>query len=599
MKRHYLPLVFSLLLAVLILAEDEDDDAKPIYVAPKFVRPTVTGSPLLVDWFEDVDALDKKWIRSRGKKDDVEDSIAKYNGEWEIGSPTKKVIDGDMGLIVKTKARHHAIATKFSRPFTFDGKPLIAQYEVKYEEGQECGGGYIKLLSTGAEKKLSEFTDKTPYTIMFGPDRCGQNVKVHFIVRFTNPKSGVITEHHAKQSNKPISSYFDDRRSHLYTLIVHPNDKFQVLVDNYEIMSGSLLTDLEPSITPPATIDDPDDKKPADWDEREMIDDPDARKPDDWDEDAPKEIEDKSAVKPADWLEEEPVHIHDPAAKKPDDWDDELDQQWEAPLIPNPKCKDVSGCGPWKRPMIANPNYKGKWKTPRISNPAYKGKWSPRQIENPNYFEAHPYKQMTPISALGIELWTMSANIIIDNIYVGDDVDAAASFASQTFSLKQTQESAYENVMSPNGGVLHHLVSATEERPWLWAVYVLAVLVPVVVIALVCFGRKSRSPAADYKKTDEPQPDDEVPDLVGDEEEPADAVTEEKQAEDGKRESDSETRNRSKSPARKQRAAAKTKVDLEKDNESASQEGSAAEDDGAVAGTSSPKGKRVRQRRQD
>lgn len=33
-----------------------------------------------------------------------------------------------MGLIVKTKARHHAIATKFSRPFTFDGKPLIAQY---------------------------------------------------------------------------------------------------------------------------------------------------------------------------------------------------------------------------------------------------------------------------------------------------------------------------------------------------------------------------------------------------------------------------------------------------------------------------------------
>uniref|UniRef100_A0A915AI32 Calnexin n=1 Tax=Parascaris univalens TaxID=6257 RepID=A0A915AI32_PARUN len=128
MKGHYLPLVFDLLLAVLILAEDKGDDEKPVYVAPKFVRPTVTGSPLLVDWFEDVDALDKKWIRSRGKKDDVEDSIAKYNGEWEIGAPSKKVIDGDMGLIVKTKARHHAIASKFARPFTFDGKPLIAQY---------------------------------------------------------------------------------------------------------------------------------------------------------------------------------------------------------------------------------------------------------------------------------------------------------------------------------------------------------------------------------------------------------------------------------------------------------------------------------------
>ncbi|KHN84996.1 Calnexin [Toxocara canis] len=465
MKWWHMSPVLSLLFAVCVLADD-DASSKPAYVAPKFVAPTVVGSPLLVDWFDDVKALNKKWILSRGKKDDVEDSIAKYNGEWEIGPPKKKVIDGDLGLIVKTKARHHAVAAQFSKPFTFSGKPLVAQYEVKYEEGQECGGGYIKLLTVGAEKKLSEFTDKTPYTIMFGPDKCGQTAKVHFIVlmgeyceweigppkkkvidgdlglivktkarhhavaaqfskpftfsgkplvaqyevkyeegqecgggyiklltvgaekklseftdktpytimfgpdkcgqtakvhfivRFTNPKSGIVTEHHAKQPSKPVSSYFDDRHTHLYTLIVNPDDTFKVLVDNSEIMSGSLLTDLEPSITPPATTDDPDDKKPADWDEREMIDDPDAKKPDDWDEDAPKEIEDESAVKPSDWLEEEPVHIHDPSAKKPDDWDDELDQQWEAPLIPNPKCKDVSGCGPWKRPMIANPNYK-------------------------------------------------------------------------------------------------------------------------------------------------------------------------------------------------------------------------------------------------
>ncbi|VDM41317.1 unnamed protein product [Toxocara canis] len=71
--------VLSLLFAVCVLADD-DASSKPAYVAPKFVAPTVVGSPLLVDWFDDVKALNKKWILSRGKKDDVEDSIAKYNG---------------------------------------------------------------------------------------------------------------------------------------------------------------------------------------------------------------------------------------------------------------------------------------------------------------------------------------------------------------------------------------------------------------------------------------------------------------------------------------------------------------------------------------
>ena len=43
---------------------------------------------------------------------------------------------------------------------------------------------------------------------------------------------------------------------------------------------------------PPQEIDDSDDKKPEDWDERERIPDPDATKPDDWDETAPAKIVD-------------------------------------------------------------------------------------------------------------------------------------------------------------------------------------------------------------------------------------------------------------------------------------------------------------------
>lgn len=65
-------------------------------------------------------------------------------------------------------------------------------------------------------------------------------------------------------------------------------------------------------------VQDPDAKKPDDWDERENIDDPDDSKPEDWDK---------------------PEHIPDPDAKKPDDWDDEMDGEWEPPMIDNPEYK--------------------------------------------------------------------------------------------------------------------------------------------------------------------------------------------------------------------------------------------------------------------
>lgn len=71
-----------------------------------------------------------------------------------------------------------------NKPFTFSDKPFIVQYEVTLQEGQECGGSYIKLLSSGIETTdLTLFNDKTKYTIMFGPDKCGNDFKLHFIFR--------------------------------------------------------------------------------------------------------------------------------------------------------------------------------------------------------------------------------------------------------------------------------------------------------------------------------------------------------------------------------------------------------------------------------
>eukprot|EP00493_Phyllostaurus_siculus_P022406 UN22738 len=180
-------------------------------------------------------------------------------------------------------------------------------------------------------------------------------------------------------------------------------------------------------------------------------------------------ISDPDAVKPDDWLEDESKLIADPNAEKPSDWDDDMDGEWEAPQIDNPKCESVSGCGEWKVPQIKNPEYKGKWRAPMISNPSYKGKWKPRNIPNPDFFEdKEPYK-MTSIAALGLELWSMSDNIHFDNFLITDDRNVADQWAKDTWELKHKEELSGGSSSS----VVQAVMDITNERPWLWAVFVL------------------------------------------------------------------------------------------------------------------------------
>lgn len=103
-------------------------------------------------------------------------------GIWSIEEPKKHGEDGDLGLVLKSKARHAAVSTLLTKPFYFEDEPLIVQYEVNFQEGQECGGAYLKLLTLDDKlddnEDLKQFQDKTPYTIMFGPDKCGSDHKV-------------------------------------------------------------------------------------------------------------------------------------------------------------------------------------------------------------------------------------------------------------------------------------------------------------------------------------------------------------------------------------------------------------------------------------
>ncbi|KAJ1302523.1 hypothetical protein OPQ81_002840 [Rhizoctonia solani] len=94
-----------------------------------------------------------------------------------------------------------------------------------------------------------------------------------------------------------------------------------------------------------------------------------------------------------------------------------------------------------------------------IDNPAYKGPWSPRKIPNPSYFEdLHP-ANLNKIGGVGIEIWTMTEDILFDNIYVGSSPEDAAKLAKETFVVKQKIEKELADAEKPKDE------STSEEAP--------------------------------------------------------------------------------------------------------------------------------------
>ncbi|GES60936.1 calnexin precursor [Aspergillus terreus] len=429
-------------------AHAEEADTQPDATTSLAEKPTFTPTTLKAPFLEQfTDDWQTRWTPSHAKKEDsTSEEDWAYVGEWAVEEPTVlKGMEGDKGLVVKNPAAHHAISAKFPKKIDNKGKTLVVQYEVKPQNSLVCGGAYMKLLQDNKKLHAEEFSNASPYVIMFGPDKCGATNKVHFIFRHKNPKTGEYEEKHLKappaaRTNKVTS---------LYTLIVRPDQSFQILIDGEAVKNGTLLEDFNPPVNPEKEIDDPKDSKPSDWVDEAKIPDPEATKPEDWDEEAPYEIVDEEATMPEDWLEEEPTSIPDPEAEKPEDWDDEEDGDWIPPTVPNPKCADVSGCGPWSPPMKKNPAYKGKWSAPLIDNPAYKGPWKPRKIANPNYFEDKTPANFEPMGAIGFEIWTMQNDILFDNIYIGHSVEDAEKLRKETFDVKHPVELAEEEALKP------------------------------------------------------------------------------------------------------------------------------------------------------
>merc|ERR1712039_338106 len=291
-------------------------------------------------------------------------------GKWEATTGKWFKDAQDKGIQTAQDSRFFGIAASFDS-FSNADKDIIVQYQAKYEKDVECGGDYLKL---GAKMDdATTFGDPTAYNIMFGPDKCGYTKRTHLIFNYKGKNVLKKSDLAYKQEGEGTS--------HLYRLVLKPDNTVRVEIDEEKIYEGSLKEDWE--LLKPKEIPDPEDKKPEDW------------------------VEEKRIV--------------DPAAKKPDDWDDEEDGEWEAP-------------------MIDNPEYKGEWSVKRISNPAYKGFWEQKKIANPEYKDDDTLYSFADFGFLGFDLWQVKGGTIFDNIILTDDVAEADAFAKKWKELSEVEK---------------------------------------------------------------------------------------------------------------------------------------------------------------
>jgi calnexin len=432
--------------------------------------------------------------------------VDNVTGQWalkEVSVP-QGIPHSKMLFMTKAEA-YYGLSTQFSEPLNLHGRTLVVQYEVRFQDPLHCGGAYMKLFHKD-NFSPEGLTNETRYIIMFGPDKCGgQMDKVHFIFRHKNPISGLYEEKHMTEA-PPIKS---DKLTHLYTLIVRPDNSFEVLIDGESVKKGDLLKDFLPPVIPPKEINDPADVKPANWVEIAEIDDPEAKKPDDWDEDAPEFIKDPERLQPPEgWLLNEPKTIPDPDAQQPEAWDDIIHGEWEAASVPNPKCEEAPGCGEYEVPLIKNPAHKGKWKAPKIANPAYKGPWKARQIPNPYFHEdLHPHN-FEPIIGVGFELWMVEKNVGYGNVYIGTDEAAVHEWNKAHFipksKIQQEEQKKLESTPAPTvtpkpgfagtvtkvvGNMKRRLAQLCAESPVAMIALLVVVVVVAVILALLCGGR--------------------------------------------------------------------------------------------------------------
>ena len=182
-----------------------------------------TEKLFFVESFDDEPFTAGRWVKSLDPK---------YVDQPILYKSANMPADGyanDNGLQLSKEMRYYGFGSTFAQPLDFKGKKeVVIQYELKLEESLTCGGAYIKLPRASPTFNMAYLNNDTPYTIMFGPDKCGSgNNKVHFIIQHQNPLTSEWEEKHFTDT-PPVKT---DKNTHLYTLALRDDNTFAIYVD--------------------------------------------------------------------------------------------------------------------------------------------------------------------------------------------------------------------------------------------------------------------------------------------------------------------------------------------------------------------------------
>merc|ERR1719235_541562 len=181
---------------------------------------------------------ESRWVVSENK-----DDLGKFVVTAGINGDSSNV-----GLKTSQDAKFYGISAA-TKEFSNKDKPLVVQYSVKHEQGIDCGGAYLKLGGSPFDGK--KFHEETPYNVMFGPDICGMTKRTHLI--FNYKEKNLLKDKDMRTES--------DELTHVYTLVVKPDNTFAVSIDGSEVESGKLADGWK--FLEPKEIDDPEDKKPS------------------------------------------------------------------------------------------------------------------------------------------------------------------------------------------------------------------------------------------------------------------------------------------------------------------------------------------------
>lgn len=365
----------------------------------------------------------------------------RYRGKWKAEQLfALQSRRGERGIVAKDKEVSHAISHKFRHPISAPNQTLLIQFEARAQFLFLCTSGFMKLF-TDPDFDPAEFSNSTAHILEFGPERCDKfnQTRLSFFTTETDGEKTIQVEHKLKNTFWiPV-----DEITHLYTLIIRPDNTFEYLIDNRSMRNGTFIDDFDTPVIETPYIDDPNDKKPSDWDDRVLIRDPNEKKPDDWDDDAPPTIPDPKKVRPPPgWLIHEERFIPDPKSVKPLNWDESKLGEWEPEQIPNPKCIGVPGCGRYVPPKIRNPKARGKWRAKYVPNPNYKGIWRPRKIKNPKYTGDLQNKTfvLPPITGIGFDVWCSQRDFAFTNLLISTNETAVKKWNDEDFRVRQRRQ---------------------------------------------------------------------------------------------------------------------------------------------------------------